>query len=243
MSLTLQAATLENNGELSALGQTQVTVDKTLTNQASGLISGQNTVLKAPAMTNQGQLQALTDLGLTTTALDNSGALVALNDITVRANDSVMTRGRVSAGRNLTVFTDQLENQGQIKVTGDVRIAKDALQSRSTRVMNTGAIESVHNDVRIAATETVNPGDGEHDQCRTRFDAAGRDTDEQRRSLLTGPDRLTLTQTLTNTGLVSGQKTEITAPAIDNQGQLQALTDLGLTADALPKLRYIGGVT
>ncbi|MEI8631494.1 hypothetical protein P4S72_03940, partial [Vibrio sp. PP-XX7] len=232
-SLTLQAATLENNGELSALGNTQVTVDKTLTNQANGLISGQNTVLKAPAMTNQGQLQALTDLGLTTTALDNSGALVALNDITVQANDSVTTSGRVSAGRNLTAFTDQFDNQGQIKVTGDVRIAKDALQSRSTRVMNTGAIESVHNNVRIAATETVNQGTASTISAGHDLTLQGGTLTNDGEVSSQGQTRLTLTQTLTNTGLVSGQKTQITAPAIDNQGQLQALTDLGLTVDAL----------
>ncbi|MEI8634942.1 hypothetical protein P4S72_28635 [Vibrio sp. PP-XX7] len=96
--LTLNAAGVTNHGEISATGETHLALTGGLSNTATGVISGKNTVLKAQTVTNQGQLQALDDLGLTATALENAGALVALHDLTLNAGTQLTSTGNSPPG-------------------------------------------------------------------------------------------------------------------------------------------------
>ncbi len=230
-NLTLQADTLNNDGEISSGAQTQLTLDSQLT--SSGLISGQAMTIESANIDNQGQLQSLTDMGLTATAINNAGVLVALNHISVQAGESVTNSGHLSAGGDISLLTDQLENQGNIKSTGLLLIAKDAEQSLMTSVANSGAMQSLGGDVIIAATDVAN-------QTADSSVSAAANLTVQATNLTNAGEissqeetRLTLAEKLTNSGLVSGQNTTITAPEIENEGQLQALADMGLTADAL----------
>ncbi|MEI8631495.1 hypothetical protein P4S72_03945 [Vibrio sp. PP-XX7] len=255
-SLTLQAATLKNNGELSAIGNTLVTVDKTLTNQTNGLISGQNTVLKAQTITSQGQLQALTDLGLTAQALTNAGVLVAGHDVAAEVAKTLSNHGQISAGNAVNLFTNVLENSGAVTAKNHLLIGQDNqndILTRNASVTNTGTIESQQGAIEIASeavsngvlsgTDTPNvTGNVENITGTGTHITAGQSLTLQAATLKNngelsaiGNTLVTVDKTLTNqsNGLISGQNTVLKAQTITSQGQLQALTDLGLTAQAL----------
>ncbi|MDW6092418.1 hemagglutinin repeat-containing protein [Vibrio rhizosphaerae] len=230
--LSLQANSLTNNGEVSAQGNTSLTLDNALTNH--GLVSGQQTTLAAQSVTNTGQLQSLTDLGLTADALNNSGTLAALSDMTLNVAHQLSNNGAVSASHDVSLLTDNLTNTGKVFAGNNLLIAKDSEQTRNTTFNNTdGSLTAKAGQLRIATHDNLVVSAGQHL-------TAGQDLSLQANSLINdgevsaqGNTSLTLDNALTNHGLVSGQQTTLAAQSVTNTGQLQSLTDLGLTADAL----------
>ncbi|SJN57033.1 Filamentous hemagglutinin [Vibrio ruber DSM 16370] len=233
-SLIVNADTLTNSGELLAQGSNQLTLNTQLTNQTDGLISGQITTVNAPVVTNAGQLQSLTDLGLTADALANSGTLAALSDMTLNVAHQLSNNGAVSANHDVSLLTDNLTNTGKVFAGNNLLIAKDSEQTRTTTFNNTnGSLTAKAGQLTIATHDDVVVSSGQHL-------TAGQDLSLQANSLTNdgevsaqGNMSLTLNNALTNHGLVSGQKTTLAAQSVTNTGQLQSLTDLGLTADAL----------
>ncbi|ASA57933.1 filamentous hemagglutinin N-terminal domain-containing protein [Vibrio gazogenes] len=230
--VTVHANSLTNNGEVSAQGNTALTLNDALTNH--GLVSGQSTTVTTQSVTNSGQLQSLSDLGLTADALDNSGTLAALNDITLNVANRLSNSGAISANHNASLLTDNLTNKGRVFAGNNLLIAKDSNQTRNTTFDNTdGSLNAKAGHLTVATHANVLVSAGQHW-------IAGQDLTLQANSLTNhgevsaqGNTALTLDNTLTNHGLISGQSTTVTTQSVTNNGQLQALTDLGLNADTL----------
>ncbi|SHE57816.1 adhesin HecA family 20-residue repeat-containing protein, partial [Vibrio gazogenes DSM 21264] len=230
--VTLQANSLTNDGEVSAQDNTLLALDNELTNH--GLVSGQSTTVTAQSVTNSGQLQSLSDLGLTADALDNSGTLAALNDITLNVVNQLSNSGTVSADHDASLLTDNLSNHGRVFAGNDLLIAKYTNQTRNTTFDNTdGSLTAKAGHLTIATHDDVSVSTGQHW-------VAGQNLTLQANSLTNDGEvsaqvntSLTLNNAFTNHGLVSGQSTAVTAQSVTNSGQLQSLSDLGLTADAL----------
>ncbi|MDB1125442.1 two-partner secretion domain-containing protein [Vibrio algarum] len=96
--LTVTANSLTNSNQLTSKKHTTLNLIGPLTNQGSGVISGNNTRLNTSAIENQGTLQALSALTLTTASLTNPGALIALGDLMANVSGSLTNRGLIYAG-------------------------------------------------------------------------------------------------------------------------------------------------
>ncbi|MEI8634939.1 hypothetical protein P4S72_28620, partial [Vibrio sp. PP-XX7] len=106
-----------------------------------------------------GQLQALTALGLTAQSLVNSGALVALQDITTQIAGTLTNHGQMSAGNAVNLFTNVLENSGAVTAKNQLLIGQDNqsdILTRNTSVTNTGTIESQQGAIEIASEAVSN---------------------------------------------------------------------------------------
>ncbi|WP_139302148.1 two-partner secretion domain-containing protein, partial [Vibrio spartinae] len=230
--VTVYANSLINNGEVTAQGETSLTLDNAFTNH--GLVSGQNTTVKSQSVSNTGQLQSLSALGLTADALDNSGTLAALSDITLNVANQLSNSGAISASHNASLLTDNLTNKGAVFAGHDLLIAKDSNQTRNTTFDNTdGSLTAKAGHLTIATHDDVSVSTGQHWVAGQNLTLQANSLTNDGEVSAQGNTSLTLNHALTNHGLVSGQKATITSQSVTNTGQLQSLSDLGLTADAL----------
>ncbi|WP_051680568.1 hemagglutinin repeat-containing protein [Vibrio rhizosphaerae] len=240
-SLSVSAITLTNSGELLAQGSNQLTLNTQLTNQTDGLISGQITTVNAPVVTNAGQLQSLTDLGLTADALNNSGTLAALSDMTLNVAHQLSNTGAVSADHDVSLLTDNLTNTGKVFAGNNLLIAKDSEQTRTTTFNNTdGSLTAKAGHLTIATHGDVVVSTGQHLTAGQNVTLQASSLTNDAEVSAQGKTALILDNTLTNHGLVSGQGTTVTAQSVNNTGQMQALTDLGLNADVLANSGTLG---
>lgn len=147
-NISLSVGSLNNQAKISSLGNTNVNVENSFTNSDDALISGSNTTIEALNIDNFGQLQALNNLGLSIENLINSGALVALNDLVVLADNDVTNYGVIYSGNNATFnMAGKLTNkQADIYIGYDLTIQGRNQDDRADSVDNiSGNIESTNN--------------------------------------------------------------------------------------------------
>ncbi|MBD1572245.1 filamentous hemagglutinin N-terminal domain-containing protein [Vibrio sp. S17_S38] len=94
------AGDLNNQGQISSLGNTHIVIKNNLTNTSEAIISGGDTFISSLNINNSGQLQALSNLGLSIQNFINSGALVALNKLSVVADSNVKNQGLIYSGND-----------------------------------------------------------------------------------------------------------------------------------------------
>ncbi|CCJ72020.1 putative member of ShlA/HecA/FhaA exoprotein family(EC:3.4.21.-) [Cronobacter condimenti 1330] len=150
-ALTVNYATLNNNGTL--LGNNQLTVNANQVNQqaAGKLFSGGDVLIGSAGLDAAGQLVALGNLTLTlTNAFTNTNALAAGKTLTVTSNGAIDNRGvlqgqavNVSAGGALT-------NNGQI-TTGS---GASTLSGSSVALNSAGSLQG-GGDVAIASRGNI----------------------------------------------------------------------------------------
>ena len=201
--LTLKAASLDNSGTLTAAGT-----------PPKGVL-GKVVSIVADRVNNQGgSIEAIEDLTLTTQELDNTGGAVASQGSARIVADTLKnTQGTLQAGKSLTVIAQALQGLGVLQSAGDLSFAYagplnqegDISSGRDLNLSIGGAMDnrakiSAGRDLSISADSLNNQASGQ--------------------LLAGGQNRITVTQGLTNAGLIDGGSTRITAGRVDNTGRI-----------------------
>ncbi len=201
--LTLNAASLDNSGTLTAAGT-----------PPKGVL-GKVVSIMADRVNNQGgSIEAIEDLTLTTKELDNTGGTVASQgNARVVADMLKNTQGTLQAGKSLTVIAQALQGLGVLQSAGDLSFTYagplnqegDISSGRDLNLSVGGAMDnrakiSAGRDLSISADSLNNQASGQ--------------------LLAGGQNRITVTQGLTNAGLIDGGSTRITAGRVDNTGRI-----------------------
>ncbi|WP_175214079.1 hemagglutinin repeat-containing protein [Achromobacter aegrifaciens] len=201
--LTLNAASLDNSGTLTAAGT-----------PPKGVL-GKVVSIMADRVNNQGgSIEAIEDLTLTTKELDNTGGAVASQgNARIVADTLKNTQGTLQAGKSLTVIAQALQGLGVLQSAGDLSFAYagplnqqgDISSGRDLNLSVGGAMDnrakiSAGRDLSISADSLNNQASGQ--------------------LLAGGQNRITVTQGLTNAGLIDGGSTRITAGRVDNTGRI-----------------------
>ncbi|WLW64073.1 hemagglutinin repeat-containing protein [Achromobacter aegrifaciens] len=201
--LTLNAASLDNSGTLTAAGT-----------PPKGVL-GKVVSIMADRVNNQGgSIEAIEDLTLTTKELDNTGGTVASQgNARIVADMLKNTQGTLQAGKSLTVIAQALQGLGVLQSAGDLSFTYagplnqegDISSGRDLNLSVGGAMDnrakiSAGRDLSISADSLNNQASGQ--------------------LLAGGQNRITVTQGLTNAGLIDGGSTRITAGRVDNTGRI-----------------------
>jgi filamentous hemagglutinin len=206
-ALTLNAASLDNSATLTAasappkgvLGKLVSIVTDRVNNQGGSISAGQ-------------------DLTITTGELDNAGGEVAAQRYaTVDAALLKNNQGKVMAGERLTIMIQALQGlgtlqsaqdlsftyTGSLNQTGDIAAGRDLSMSVGGAMDNSATV-SAGRDLTITAASLNNQASGE---------------------LLAGRNNtINVTHGLTNSGLIDGGSTNITAGRVDNFGRIYGNT-------------------
>jgi len=201
--LTLNAASLDNSGTLTAAGT-----------PPKGVL-GKVVSIMADRVNNQGgSIEAIEDLTLTTKELDNTGGAVASQgNARIVADTLKNAQGTLQAGKSLTVIAQALQGLGVLQSAGDLSFTYagplnqegDISSGRDLNLSVGGAMDnrakiSAGRDLSISADSLNNQASGQ--------------------LLAGGQNRITVTQGLTNAGLIDGGSTRITAGRVDNTGRI-----------------------
>ncbi|WP_192492132.1 hemagglutinin repeat-containing protein [Achromobacter sp. ACM03] len=201
--LTLKAASLDNSGTLNAAGT-----------PPKGVL-GKVVSIVADRVNNQGgSIEAIEDLGLTTKELDNTGGAVASQgNARIVADTLKNTQGTLQAGKSLTVIAQALQGLGVLQSAGDLSFAYAGPLNQegdisSGRDLNLSVGGAMDNRAKISAGRDLSiTADSLNNQASGQLLAAGQ-------------NRITVTQGLTNAGLIDGGSTRITAGRVDNTGRI-----------------------
>ncbi|MCG2837777.1 hemagglutinin repeat-containing protein [Photobacterium sp. WH77] len=149
---------LSNKGKLVAQGQTTVSVGGTFINLATGLISGNTTVLNAGMLTNQGTIQALTNLMATLTQFTNQGATLGMQDTTLNVAGNLTNTGLLYAGDQgyFYVKGHLINTEADILTGGNMVIAGDASGAMASSVQNISGVIQSGADLDMKAQNIVN---------------------------------------------------------------------------------------
>ncbi|WMD21208.1 hemagglutinin repeat-containing protein [Achromobacter seleniivolatilans] len=202
-TLTLNAASLDNSATLTAAGA-----------PAKGVL-GKVVAIVADRVNNQGgSISAGQDLTLTTQVLDNTGGEVAAqNAATIQADTLNNTQGKLLAGERLSVVVQALQGLGTLQSVGDLIFNYAGALNQSGNIaagrdltmtvggaMDNSAKISAGRDLNVTAASLNNQANGE---------------------LLAGRNNtINVTNGLTNSGLIDGASTRITAGRVDNFGRI-----------------------
>ena len=155
--LSVTAHSLNNRAEINSAKHTKVTLTGGLTNQSSGVISGDTTQITANSISNSGTLQAMTALTLATASLSNPGALIALGDLIATVSGTLTNKGLIYAGNNGALYANTLNNYSDILTQNNLTIARNASNQKSNSLLNSSAtIESLAGDISIYADTVTN---------------------------------------------------------------------------------------
>lgn len=155
--LSITAHSLNNRAEINSAKQTKVTLTGGLTNQSSGVISGDTTQITANSISNSGTLQAMTALTLATASLTNPGALIALGNLIATVSGTITNTGLIYAGNNTELYANVLNNYSDILTQNNLTIARNASNQKSNSLLNSSAtIESLAGDISIYADTVTN---------------------------------------------------------------------------------------
>ncbi|WP_313387883.1 hemagglutinin repeat-containing protein [Achromobacter aegrifaciens] len=201
--LTLKAASLDNSGTLTAAGT-----------PPKGVL-GKVVSIMADRVNNQGgSIEAIEDLTLTTKELDNTGGAVASQgNARIVADTLKNTQGTLQAGKSLTVIAQALQGLGVLQSAGDLSFAYAGPLNQegdisSGRDLNLSVGGAMDNRAKISAGRDLSiTADSLNNQASGQLLAAGQ-------------NRITVTQGLTNAGLIDGGSTRITAGRVDNTGRI-----------------------
>ncbi|QVQ28286.1 hemagglutinin repeat-containing protein [Achromobacter deleyi] len=206
-TLTLNAASLDNSATLTAASA-----------PPKGVL-GKLVSIVADRVNNQGgSISAGQDLTITTGELDNAGGEVAAQRYaTVEAALLKNNQGKVMAGERLAVMLQALQGlgtlqsaqdlsftyTGSLNQTGDIAAGRDLSMSVGGAMDNSATV-SAGRDLTVTAASLNNQASGE---------------------LLAGRNNtINVTHGLTNSGLIDGGSTNITAGHVDNFGRIYGNT-------------------
>lgn len=142
--LTVEATSLDNSSQLTSGNKTDITVTSEFNNRSGGVVSGLETQIGSGSLRNDGQLQALHNLGLDVSALRNHGSVAALNDMQISSDSYIYNYGLLYAGRDANVsLQSTLLNQQADILTGRHLTLKERSSGNSSLLRNrSGDIES-----------------------------------------------------------------------------------------------------
>lgn len=229
--LEVTASDVDNQATLSTKGEAFFTVTGRVVNQQDGVISGQSTVLSAEEVTNEGQLQALDSLGLTTQSLLNSGTLAAGGKMNLTAN-VYDNAGLVSARDDLSLKATNLTNSGDLSSLADLTVdigkrLDNQGQVQSGQAMNLAVVDTFHNEGRISAQSNL---------------ALNTKVFEQDGETATNGDlQITANESFANNGtLISTGQQTLTSKTVSNHGDIRAKDALHIDAKDIEQYGVVG---
>ena len=197
--MTVNAATLQNDGTVLAGKAFTAVINGALTNSGS-LLSQQQMNLQAAEINNQGTLAA-DNLSLHAPTLSNAGLLQGNSTLLLDHQQlHNLNGGQLIAGGPLTLTLDQLDNAGLLQVNGKLAV-------NGNRLNNSGRLLSDNLTLQIGDTLT-NSGTGQ---------------------IVTGQQADLQAKTLSNSGQIAAQQLSASGNTLENSGLLQGdtLLDLG----------------
>lgn len=218
-------------------GETLTLSGQTLSN--AGSLQGRRATLDAASLNNQGSVQALDALTLSTTGrLDNTGALLSQNLFTLTAAQ-LFNDGQL-AGKALTVKAAQLNNTGILQGNDTLALTTRALSNGATGQLVSGSSLDLSLDtLDNAGLLLVNGGFTLRGSDLTnRGDIQAQDLDLGLSSALTSTGNIVATgdaalhaTTLTSSGTVAGKTLTAGATELRNSGLMQGSSAVNAAAD------------
>ncbi|MHC0026042.1 polymorphic toxin type 25 domain-containing protein [Enterobacter vonholyi] len=218
-------------------GETLTLSGQTLSN--AGSLQGRSATLDAGSLNNQGSVQTLDALTLSTTGrLDNTGALLSQNLFTLTAAQ-LFNDGQL-AGKALTVKAAQLNNTGILQGNDTLALTTRALSNGATGQLISGSSLDLSLDtLDNAGLLLVNGGFTLRGSDLTnRGDIQAQDLDLGLSSALTSTGNIVATgdaalhaTTLTSSGTVAGKTLTAGATELRNSGLMQGSSAVNAAAD------------
>ncbi|WJW94771.1 hemagglutinin repeat-containing protein [Enterobacter pseudoroggenkampii] len=255
-TLTLGGDTLANSGELSATALL-LNLTRQASNDAGGrVIARDGLTLTAASLTNSG-LMAGTDAQFNSASLTNGGTLQGTHSLTATgAQLSNQQAGMLLSGGALDLHHTTLNNAGLLQgntlnlATGEWNNTGNALGEAGITAAVTGALTSsgkvlsqqaldvqagrTHNRGQLLAKVLTLRGDLQNSgllQGSSTLAWSGNTFTNQAQGQVTGGETLTLSgQTLSNAGSLQGRSATLEAGSLNNQGSVQTLDALTLSA-------------
>ncbi|MFL7889478.1 contact-dependent inhibition toxin CdiA [Enterobacter pseudoroggenkampii] len=218
-------------------GETLTLSGQTLSN--AGSLQGRSATLEAGSLNNQGSIQTLDGLTLSTTGrLDNTGALLSQNLFTLTAAQ-LFNDGQL-AGKALTVKAVQLNNTGILQGNDTLALTTRALSNGATGQLVSGSPLDVSLDTLDNAGLLLVKGGFtlRGSDLTNRGDIQAQSLDLGLSNALTSTGNIVATEdatlnatTLTSSGTVAGKTLTAGAAELRNSGLMQGSNAVNATAD------------
>ncbi|EOF7242457.1 contact-dependent inhibition toxin CdiA [Enterobacter roggenkampii] len=255
-TLTLGGDTLANSGELSATalllnltrqasndadGRVIARNGLTLTTASltnSGLMAGTDAQFNSASVTNGGTLQGTHSLTATGTQLSNQQAGMLLSGGALALHHTTLNNAGLLQGNTLNLATGEWMNTGNALGETGVTAAVTGTLTNSGKVLSQQALDvqadRTDNRGQLLAKVLTLRGDLQNSgllQGSSTLAWSGNTFTNQSQGQVTGGETLTLSgQTLSNAGSLQGRSATLDAGSLNNQGNVQTLDALTLSA-------------
>ncbi|MEG5560778.1 contact-dependent inhibition toxin CdiA [Enterobacter roggenkampii] len=255
-ALTLGGETLANSGELSATalllnltrqasngagGRVIARNGLTLTTASltnSGLMAGTDAQFNSASVTNGGTLQGTHSLTATGTQLSNQQAGMLLSGGALDLHHTTLNNAGLLQGNTLSLATGEWMNTGNALGEAGVTAAVTGTLTNSGKVLSQQALDvqadRTDNRGQLLAKVLTLRGDLQNSgllQGSSTLAWSGNTFTNQPQGQVTGGETLTLSgQTLSNAGSLQGRSATLDAGSLNNQGSVQTLDALTLSA-------------
>lgn len=255
-TLTLGGDTLANSGELSATtlllnltrqasndadGRVIARNGLTLTTASltnSGLMAGTDAQFNSASVTNGGTLQGTHSLTATGTQLSNQQAGMLLSGGALDLHHTTLNNAGLLQGNTLNLATGEWMNTGNALGEAGVTAAVTGTLTNSGKVLSQQALDvqadRTDNRGQLLAKVLTLRGDLQNSgllQGSSTLAWSGNTFTNQPQGQVTGGETLTLSgQTLSNAGSLQGRSATLDAGSLNNQGSVQTLDALTLSA-------------
>ncbi|WP_395291559.1 contact-dependent inhibition toxin CdiA [Enterobacter roggenkampii] len=255
-ALTLGGETLVNSGELSATalllnltrqasndadGRVIARNGLTLTTASltnSGLMAGTDAQFNSASVTNGGTLQGTHSLTATGAQLSNQQAGMLLSGGALALHHTTLNNAGLLQGNTLNLATGEWMNTGNALGEAGVTAAVTGTLTNSGKVLSQQALDvqadRTDNRGQLLAKVLTLRGDLQNSgllQGSSTLAWSGNTFTNQPQGQVTGGETLTLSgQTLSNAGSLQGRSATLDAGSLNNQGSVQTLDALTLSA-------------
>ncbi|HEM8077821.1 TPA: contact-dependent inhibition toxin CdiA [Enterobacter roggenkampii] len=255
-TLTLGGETLANSGELSATalllnltrqasndadGRVIARNGLTLTTASltnSGLMAGTDAQFNSASVTNGGTLQGTHSLTATGTQLSNQQAGMLLSGGALALHHTTLNNAGLLQGNTLNLATGEWMNIGNALGEAGVTAAVTGTLTNSGKVLSQQVLDvqadRTDNRGQLLAKVLTLRGDLQNSgllQGSSTLAWSGNTFTNQPQGQVTGGETLTLSgQTLSNAGSLQGRSATLDAGSLNNQGSVQTLDALTLSA-------------
>lgn len=255
-TLTLGGETLANSGELSATalllnltrqasndadGRVIARDGLTLTTASltnSGLMAGTDAQFNSASVTNGGTLQGTHSLTATGAQLSNQQAGMLLSGGALALHHTTLNNAGLLQGNTLNLATGEWMNTGNALGEAGVTAAVTGTLTNSGKVLSQQALDvqadRTDNRGQLLAKVLTLRGDLQNSgllQGSSTLAWSGNTFTNQPQGQVTGGETLTLSgQTLSNAGSLQGRSATLDAVSLNNQGSVQTLDALTLSA-------------
>lgn len=255
-TLTLNGETLANSGEFSATalllnltrqasndadGRVIARNGLTLTTASltnSGLMAGTDAQFNSASVTNGGTLQGTHSLTATGTQLSNQQAGMLLSGGALDLHHTTLNNAGLLQGNTLNLATGEWMNTGNALGEAGVTAAVTGTLTNSGKVLSQQALDvqadRTDNRGQLLAKVLTLRGDLQNSgllQGSSTLAWSGNTFTNQPQGQVTGGETLTLSgQTLSNAGSLQGRSATLDAGSLNNQGSVQTLDALTLSA-------------